>query len=282
MDDSSIPTRPQARPAPDHRRYPGIRVTSVARGLRWAAARWPFVEDEVAGLRPLVRPGAVCLDIGAEYGLYTWSLSALAGPTGQVHGIEPLPGPARWLTTAATLLGCDNVTVHRTALGEQPRTGVMSLPRRRLLPVHGRAYLTEGASDPGPNTEFRSSRPVPTPVQTVDGLCRQLRLTRVDFIKADVEGAESAVLSGAGETLLRDRPPLLLEIEDRHLAKYGTESGAIVRHLAELGYGMHRWSQRSWQPVAEVTEDRRNYLFSARPLPSIPPPPIPRPPIRRN
>ncbi|MBT2400083.1 FkbM family methyltransferase [Streptomyces sp. ISL-100] len=240
----------------------------MALALRWGSQRWPFVEDEVAGLRPFVRPGAVCLDIGAEYGLYTWVLSTLAGPSGAVHSVEPLHGPAKWLSTAATVLGCDNVTVHRTALGEREYRGTMSLPRRRLLPVHGRAYLTEGTSGPGPNVEFPSSSPVDTPVRTVDGLCRRMGLDRVDFIKADVEGAEAAVLSGAQSTLLRHRPTLLLEIEDRHLAKYDEKSTDLVRRLNELEYDMYRWRNRGWERVADVTDDCRNYLFTARPIPS--------------
>ncbi|WP_265560440.1 FkbM family methyltransferase [Streptomyces hygroscopicus] len=238
-------------------------MTSVASGLRWASSRWSFVEQEVAGLRQLVRPGAVCLDIGAEYGLYTWSLSALVGPSGQVHCVEPLPGPATWLRTTAAALGCDNVIVHRMALGERAHEGTMSLPRRRLLPVHGRAYLTEGASGPGPNVEFPVSRPVPTAVRTVDGLCRHMGLERVDFIKADVEGAEAAVLSGARRTLQEHRPVLLLEIEDRHLAKYDMKSRDLVDRLADLDYDMYRWREGGWERVAYVTDDCRNYLFSA-------------------
>ncbi|MET9696476.1 FkbM family methyltransferase [Streptomyces sp. NPDC006529] len=255
-------------PRRGRRPYAGVRVSAVAGGLRWAASRWPFVENEVAGLRPFVRPGAVCLDIGAEYGLYTWTLAALSGPTGAVHSVEPLPGPASWLRTTAAALGCDNVTVHRTALGARAQEGTMSLPRRRLLPVHGRAYLTQGASGPGPNTEFPRSRPVATPVRTVDGLCRHLALERVDFIKADVEGAEEAVLSGARHTLERHRPALLLEIEDRHLEKYGTRSHRIVDRLAALGYAMHRRHDGAWTRVTEVTEEFRNYLFTVRPFPS--------------
>ncbi|MFJ3927488.1 FkbM family methyltransferase [Streptomyces sp. NPDC090022] len=238
----------------------------MAGGLRWASSRFGFVEDEVAGLRPFVRPGAVCLDIGAEYGLYTWALSALSGPRGSVHSVEPLPGPAAWLRTAAAALGCDNVTVHRVALGARAQQGTMSLPRRRLLPVHGRAYLTEGAEGPGPNTEFARSRPVPTGVRTVDGLCHHMGLDRVDFIKADVEGAEAAVLAGARRTLLRDRPPLLLEIEDRHLAKYGVRPATLVADLRELGYSMYRRRDGEWHPEAVVSDDFRNYLFTVHPL----------------
>jgi FkbM family methyltransferase len=240
----------------------------VASGLRWASSRFPFVEDEVAGLRPFVKPGAVCLDIGAEYGLYTWALSALSGPEGSVHIVEPLPGPVAWLRAAVSALGCHNVTVHKVALGARSQLGTMSLPRRRLLPVHGRAYLTEGAKDPGPNTEFARSRPVPTAVRTVDDLCHHMSLHRVDFIKADVEGAEAAVLAGARRILLRDRPSLLLEIEDRHLAKYGVRPAAVVEGLRELGYAMYRWHNGRWHPTPTVTVDVRNYLFTTRPLPN--------------
>jgi FkbM family methyltransferase len=238
------------------------RATGVAGVLTWAARRLDFVEDEVAGVGMLVRPGDVCLDVGAEYGLYTWVLSALVGPSGRVHSVEPLHGPARWLGAASRMLGCDNVIVHRNALGERAGHGTLSLPSRRGLPVHGRAYLTQGATGPGPNTEFRISRPVRTQVRTLDELVRSEGIERVGFVKADVEGAELRVLEGARETLLKHRPPLLLEVEDRHLRKYGARSHDVVRRLRDYGYRPHRWHGTRWEHVPHVGEDCRNYLFA--------------------
>lgn len=245
-----------------------LRVTSVALVLRWASSRLWCVEGEIEGLRPFVSPGAVCLDIGAEYGLYAWCLSVLAGPRGAVHCVEPLPGPARWLSTTAAALGCDNVAVHRIALSERPLESTMSLPCRGILPVHGRAYLTEGAVAPGPNVEFARSRLVSTPVRTLDGLCHHLALDRVDFIKADIEGAEGALLSGGWDTLLRHRPTVLLEIEDRHLAKYGAAAADIVSRLGVLDYDMYRWQRPVWERSTVVSGDCRNYLFTTLPVPS--------------
>ncbi|MBB6075109.1 FkbM family methyltransferase [Streptomyces paradoxus] len=235
----------------------------MAAALRWAASRYSFVEEEVAAIGEFVAPGDVCLDIGAEYGLYTWTLAALAGPSGWVHSVEPLPGPARWLSTCACLLGCRNVIVHRTALGARPGHGTLSLPRRRGLPVHGRAFLTQGASGPGPNSEFRTSRPVRTTVLTLDQLVGRAGIEKLSFVKADVEGAELAVLAGGQETLRRCRPTLLLEIESRHLDKYGARPADVVSHLQDFGYGLHRQHRGRWVESSRITDDCRNYLFAS-------------------
>ncbi|GFH37355.1 hypothetical protein SCWH03_35930 [Streptomyces pacificus] len=188
------------------------------------ARRTRFVEPEIQRLREHVSPGAVCLDIGAEYGLYTISLAHLAGPTGTVHSFEPLPGAHRVLTVVRYALGRRTIRLHRTALGRRVGSFTMSLPYRRRLPVHGRAFVTDGALRLGPNTEFAEEKRLNVTVRTVDAAAP----ARVDFIKADVEGAEAFVLEGAHRTLLLHRPTLLLEIEERHPAKYGL--GGPGRH----------------------------------------------------
>jgi FkbM family methyltransferase len=238
------------------------RLGVITRLLRWAAPRYSFVEDEILGLATVVRPGDVCFDIGAEFGLYTYPLSQLVGPDGVVHSFEPLPGPMRVLSAGVRTLGCANVRRYPIALGREPGHGELSLPRRRGLPVHGRAFLTNGAKDQGPNVEFASSSAVKVEVASVDTIATRAEIDRVDFIKADVEGAEPAVLDGAAATISAFHPTLLLEIEERHLAKYGTGSAELTDRLTELGYRMHTWQSGGWRRATEVTDDRRNYLFS--------------------
>jgi len=221
----------------------------------------PWVEDEVAGLAAVVRPGEVCLDIGAEYGLYTHALARLVGRGGSVHAVEPLPGAFRILSGLVRARRLRNVVVHRLALGEQRATGLLSLPYRRGLPVHGRAYLTTGALHEGPNVEFGSAREVGVDVLTLDALCAREGLERVDFLKADVEGAELPVLRGGAATLAAHRPTLLLEIEDRHTRKYGHTAADVFAWLAVQGYRPGRWDGREWVPVEGWDERHRNYLF---------------------
>lgn len=239
----------------------GGRVGALGAGLRRLAPQAWFLEDEVAGLSELVGPGAVCLDVGAEYGLYTWTLASLVGPGGQVHAVEPQPGPAGFLRASRIALGAGQVTVHQLALGADGGDGTLSRPSRRGLPVHGRAFLTAGADGLGSNREFTRHDEVPVRVRTLDDLVEELGLGRVDFVKADIEGAEAALLAGARSTLARYAPVIMLELEDRHLQRFGTTVAAIRTDLEGRGFTARSWTGTGWGPAVDGPDAPRNVLF---------------------
>lgn len=229
--------------------------------LRLLSQYTPLVEGEMLGLSRVVRPGDVCVDVGANYGLYTHELSRLAGDTGRVHSIEPLPEAYRVLSALVALRALRNVDTHQVALGEHAESSVLSVPSRHGLPVHGRAYLTSGARGLGANAEFRSSRDVRVEVVNLDGLVARGALRRVDFLKADVEGAELAILRGGAALLAQWHPTLLLEIEDRHTIRYGHRAADVLSWLAARGYRAYRWLNGRWQPCTRWTAEARNYLL---------------------
>jgi FkbM family methyltransferase len=234
----------------------------VHRALAAAARRGTVVEKEILGLPDLVGPGDACLDVGAEFGLYTHVLADLVGPAGAVHAFEPQRGAHRALRLGVRAAGLDQVHLHRFALGAVAGREELSVPRRRGLPVHGRAYLTMGARDAGPNREFAGHRLESVTVDTLDAVVADLGLERVALVKADVEGAEGALVDGAAATLAAHRPHLLLEIEDRHTRKYGVAAADLFARLTtELGYRAHTWAA-GWRPVTGIVDTERNYLFS--------------------
>ena len=48
-------------------------------------------------------------------------------------------------------------------------------------------------------------------VATIDALVAELNLSRVDFIKLDIEGAEREALKGAAVTLKKHHPRIMIE-----------------------------------------------------------------------
>jgi hypothetical protein len=81
---------------------------------------------------------------------------------------------------------------------------------------------------------------VKIPLVTVDGL----RLRDVTFMKIDVDGHEAAVLRGAQETVRRDQPRLLIEVEERI-----QPAGCVAGPLASWGYRGWVRPGRQWVPL---------------------------------
>jgi FkbM family methyltransferase len=212
------------------------------------------------GLASVVGPGSVCLDVGAAAGLYSLVLSRLVGPSGEVHSIEPLQfAHPVWRRVLGTQ-DCQNVRHYTVALGAEPGPGVMSVPFGRRVPVTGRSFLTGKSDGLGPNIEFARHEEVPVAVDTIDALIARTGVTRLDFIKIDVEGGELHVLNGGERTIKEFRPAILVEIEARHTARYLYGTDDIVDWFLQRDYTMHAW-QRGWQETTQVSLDRRNYLF---------------------
>jgi FkbM family methyltransferase len=222
-------------------------------------ARWtPYLESEMLGLREVVEPGAVCVDVGAAAGLYTVALSDLVGETGQVLSVEPLPF-VHPLWTRILRPG-RNVSRYVLALGTEPGQGAMSVPVGRYGLVTGRSFLAWHTTGLGSNAEFRGHVEVNVEVDTLDALCTRAGLTRLDFLKIDVEGAERHVLAGGEAAIGKFRPAILMEIETRHLSRYGHSAETVADWLRHRGYTMHVWDH-GWRTADEVREQHRNYLF---------------------
>ncbi|WP_460960039.1 FkbM family methyltransferase [Parasphingorhabdus pacifica] len=226
-----------------------------------AALSW--AEPELRGLPQLIRPGDVCFDIGAAYGMYSFTLAHLAGPTGAVYSFEPQPKPRRMLKTGVHSCGLRNVRITDAAVGSESGELEMRLPVKfGLAPIHGHAHISDGSRRENPRTAHARSRSWRTPVEMIDEFCERETVHRVDFMKVDAEGFEPNVVTGAEKIITKHRPTLLLEIEDRHLSRYATSSAEFTSSLRTFGYTMYTWNNRTWTPTDAVTAETRNYLFA--------------------
>jgi FkbM family methyltransferase len=162
-----------------------------------------------------IRPGDVVLDCGANVGTFT--RYALEQGARSVIAIEPGPDNLECLRR--------NINDSRVIVypkGVWDRDELLTLYESNVASAMDSFVISEN-SKPGPRI----------PLTTVDRIVSELKISRVDFIKMDIEGAESRALRGAQSTLSRFHPRLELE---------SSESPALLIATARegwKGYGSH-------------------------------------------
>jgi len=253
---------PTAGPSAGRQRELAVREKLTAAAVMATARCTRWLEPELLGLPRLVGPGSVCIDVGSAAGIYTLPLSRLAGPSGLVHSVEPLPFAQPGWNRLLRAYHNANVRHHCIALGAEAGQAAMSVPVGRFGLVTGRSFISQCCQGLGSNAEFAGHVTVTVQVDTLDRLSARAGLTRLDFIKIDVEGAELHVLAGGERVIGRFKPALLIEIEARHTARYGHAPADVVSWLGRRGYAMYTW-RRQWQRVSCVSSAARNYLFRA-------------------
>jgi len=180
-------------------------------------------------LAPLIPQDAVVLDVGAHAGQYAKLFARLA-KRGRVYAIEPQSYARRILRTAIRFNRLRNIEILPLALGAVPGTATLTIP------VKASGSYGFGLAHLGPHTRPGSAETETVEVTTLDTLAARLGLTRLDFIKADIEGWEQAMVEGGRATLARFKPALLIEFNAAHLNRAGGSVAALWQMLNALGY----------------------------------------------
>lgn len=221
--------------------------------------RIPFLEKELLLLRRLVRPGDVCLDIGAAGGAHLMVMARRAGRRGRVLGVEARPRSAVALSLLTALVpGGARPRIHQVALADD--AGVLTL-RIPLVPT--RAHLPGTATDRLEAAAFAGlpATTVTVPSMRLDDLIAREGLAHVDVVKLDVEGAESAVLAGAPYLLHEQRPVFVIEADDLHQRRFDTTAADLVAGVVAAGYRAHRFLRGGLTAVDRVTADEDDYVL---------------------
>jgi FkbM family methyltransferase len=216
-------------------------------------------EAGLFGYEPLTLATALALaeqsehaffDVGANIGLYSMTIaSALRKP---VMAFEPFPEAAGVLR--ATIARHDlPIFLEQKALSDKPGSA--------------RFYLS-AASDMSNslNGDFRSHvGELNVEVTTLDAAAARMR---PGVIKIDTETTEIDILHGARETLIRDRPAVLLEILD---LKDRDVKAEITAFMSEIGYGLTPLDHPAFQnamaglPHPDKDGDARNWIATPEP-----------------
>ena len=147
-----------------------------------------YEKDNFNFINKKVRPGMTILDIGAHIGLMSTVFGKKVGPSGKVFAFEPTPTTVSTLKHTIAINDLANVSVEPFALSDQ--IGKLTF------------YISDNAVDNSNSLVNnhrvdRAEKGIEVDVYTVDNFVKDRNISKVDFMKIDVEGAELRVLKGA-------------------------------------------------------------------------------------
>jgi FkbM family methyltransferase len=173
-----------------------------------------FELDVQACMVERLKPGSVFYDVGAKSGFFSLLAAQLVGERGRVYAFEPLPENQR----------------HIHQLLEANRIGNVTLAPEAVSDRSGEAELF-----------FGGDASTPTLLPRQDGRSLKVKTTSLsdfaalhqppDFIKMDIEGAETMAMEGAEDILSGARPVTwLIECHSQE------KEAAVTSKLRSHGY----------------------------------------------
>ena len=178
-------------------------LSGPLRGKKWIVgaashACWAGIY-EAGRLRTFsdaISPGATVYDVGANVGIFSLLAAVKAGPSGLVYAFEPVERNLAFLRRHMRLNQVRNCVILEAAVSDT--AGIRRFSTAAWEPSMGRL---------APDGEIEVS------TVTLDNcIYGESGFRHPDVLKIDVEGAECAVLEGAGRSISEFHPVVFVEV----------------------------------------------------------------------
>jgi len=212
---------------------------------------WEKTETE-AFIKHL-KPGALVVDAGANFGHYALVASRFVGENGHVYAFEPDAKTFSLLQSNVALLDEPNVTPVLAGLSDTE--GTLDLMVDNANPG-GHSYVRDNVRGFGGSTQ--------TIVHALDDYLREHEPERpLSLIKIDVQGYEYKLILGARKRFLKDRPVVFCEVTPDAMEKSGDDYRSLMTFFRDAGYSVQFIDTRVGR-VEDVTYEEAEEIL-ARP-----------------
>lgn len=161
-----------------------------------------------------LQEGDVVFEVGAYIGYHAMRLSELVGKSGKVIAIEAIPANYEILKKNIELNNLKNVIPINVAIWKN--SGVISMNLNE--------YQKNSISEEIVQTKKKEE----LPCNTIDNIIDELNLTKVDFIRLQINGAELEALEGM-RIVIESKPKILAAVPYKN-------KDEIVELLKNKGY----------------------------------------------
>jgi FkbM family methyltransferase len=207
-----------------------------------------YEEFETEIVKKLIKKGDIVLDVGANIGYYTLIFAKLVGDKGRVYAFEPEPKNFVLLTKNIELNQYQNVMLVQKALSD--KEGIIKL---NLLEDNTAGHFIGSVTKNNENSIDVSVTRLDEYFNDYDGT--------INFIKMDVEGAESGVIQGMIKLLQKiNHLTMMVEFNPRIIIRFGVEPEHYLELLQENGFKLYELDgkRKKIKPV-NLSEILRNY-----------------------
>lgn len=192
-----------------------------------------YEKNTVRQVLKLLQPNMTFVDVGANIGTYTLTLSKFL-PYGKVISFEPNPKAIKYLKQNIALNNCTNITVEELGLSDQEGEAILYT-----------TSMTEASIYKQKNAAIHET----IKLSSLDTYCKNNNIDHIDVLKIDIEGHEVKCLKGAEEIIRKSKKMILiLEIDD-NCKLLGIEKNELFNSIIKQGF-------RGFQP--------RGYPFTMR------------------
>jgi FkbM family methyltransferase len=176
---------------------------------------------ELEIVRDHLRSGMTFYDVGANIGIFSMMAARVVGPSGQVVSFEADPEIAERLKEHARRNCFSWVNVEQKAAWRESGKVMFERVDASVSPDRGVGHVVDSKNDQ---------------VVTLDAIALDdctPKYRPPDFIKCDVEGAESDVFQGARRLLEKPRPRILCEIHSENSRQLVLSEFARFNYVCE-------------------------------------------------
>lgn len=199
------------------------------------------VEPELVWIKEYLQNDAVIFDIGANVGTFLYQFENKLNHR-NIFAFEP----NKKLNIRLKRL-FPSMNISSVALSDENTTAKFKVPIIKGKMVASRGTLNTSYKEKGEENSYTET----VEVVKLDDWTKSKKISKIDFIKIDVEGNEMKTLFGGKETIQKFKPTLMVEMEQRH------HEQPIWNEISEVenwGFESHYLNRKTFK-LEKLTEE---------------------------
>jgi len=176
-----------------------------------------------------IKSNDVVFELGANRGYFTKLFSSVVGPNGCVHAFEAVPETYNKTNQSLANNYPKNLFFNNYAVGNEIKKVDLFMPNTD----DGQASLAnqkDGSWKSG-SISTHSAQMI-----RLDDYIKENQITKIDFVKCDIEGSELLALQGMEESLKQFKPKILIEVHESWMNSFNYSSMDLFELLRKFGY----------------------------------------------